>query len=114
MRRSEVYDSKELPWAEGLFKVINCERSLDERLSLAPRSRLHMGMYMTALVVIKILIVGALLGGFVMFTVFRGKHQVADGKKINVFATVFNFLLWLVSLGAAAMICFWFVTKFLA
>lgn len=73
-----------------------------------------MGMYMTALVVIKILIVGALLGGFVMFTVFRGKHQVADGKKINVFSTVFNFLLWLVSLGAGAMICFWFVTKFLA
>lgn len=34
MRRSEVYDSKELPQAEGPFKVINCERSLDERLPL--------------------------------------------------------------------------------
>ncbi len=81
---------------------------------MAANSCLHMGTYMTALVVIKILIVGALLGGFVMFIVFRGKHQVADGKKINAFVTVFNFLLWLVSLGAGAMICFWFVTKFLA
>ena len=114
MHRSEVYDSKELAWVEAPFKVLNCERSSAEQLSRAAWPRLLMGMYMTALVVIKILIVGALLGGFVMFTVFRGKHQVADGKKINVFSTVFNFLLWLVSLGAGAMICFWFVTKFLA
>lgn len=69
---------------------------------------------MTALVVIKILVVGALLGGFIMFTVFRGKHQVADGKKVNVFSTVLNFILWLALLGTGAMLCFWFVTKFLA
>lgn len=114
MHRSEVYDSKKVAWTEAPFKVRYCERSSVVQLSRAACSRLLMEMYMTALVVIKILIVGALLGGFVMFTVFRGKHQIADGKKINVFSTVFNFLLWLVSLGAGAMICFWFITKFLA
>jgi hypothetical protein len=35
MHRSEVYDRKERSYAEGPYKDINCERSLDERLSLA-------------------------------------------------------------------------------
>jgi hypothetical protein len=73
-----------------------------------------MGVSMTAFVVIKILIVGALVGGFIMFVAFRSKHRVADGKKINVFSTALNFVLWLVLLGAGSALCFWFVLKFLA
>jgi hypothetical protein len=69
---------------------------------------------MTAFVVIKILIVGGLLGGFIMYAVFRDKHPVADGEKINAFSTFLNFVLWLVLLGVGAALCFWFVTKFLA
>jgi hypothetical protein len=69
---------------------------------------------MTAFVVIKILIVGALLGGFIMYAVFRDKNPVGDGEKTNVFATFLNFVLWLVLLGVGAALCFCFVTKFLA
>lgn len=69
---------------------------------------------MTAIVVIKILLVGALLGGFIMFSLYRHKQQVAAGKKVGVLATLFGFILRVVFIGAAAILGFWFVTKFLA
>lgn len=69
---------------------------------------------MTVLVVIKILLVGALLGGFIMFSLYRHKQQLAPGKKMGVIATMGSFILRVVLIGAVAILGFLFVTKFLA
>jgi hypothetical protein len=67
----------------------------------------------TAIVVIKILLVGALLGGFIMFSIFRRKQFGADGKPIGMFATLINFIARVVLIGVVAFASFWFITKFL-
>jgi hypothetical protein len=69
---------------------------------------------MTAIIVIKILLVGALLGGFIMFSLYRRKQEKAVGKKVCVIATMVSFVFRLVLIGAIAIFSFWFVTKFLA
>ena len=69
---------------------------------------------MTVLVVIKILLVGALLGGFIMFAVYRHKQQLTPGKKTGVIATIGAFILRVVLIGAVALLSFLFVTKFMA
>jgi hypothetical protein len=67
----------------------------------------------TAIVVIKILLVGAMLGGFIMFSIFRRKQFGADGKPICIFAALLNFIVRVVLIGVAAFASFWFITKFL-
>jgi hypothetical protein len=69
---------------------------------------------MTAIVVIKILLVGALLGGFIMFSLYRRKQERAAGKKVGVIATLVSFILRVLLIAAIAFSGFWFVTKFLA
>jgi hypothetical protein len=66
-----------------------------------------------AIVVIKILLVGAMLGGFIMFSIFRRKQFGADGKPIGIFATLLNFIVRVVLIGVVAFASFWFITKFL-
>ena len=68
---------------------------------------------MTAIVVIKILLVGAMVGGFIMFSLFRRKLFGADGKPIGIFAALLNFIVRVVLIGVAAFASFWFITKFL-
>jgi hypothetical protein len=67
----------------------------------------------TAIVVIKILLVGAMLGGFIMFSIFRRKQFGADGKPIGIFAALLNFIVRVVLIGVVAFASFWFITKFL-
>lgn len=68
---------------------------------------------MTALVVIKILLVGAMLGGFIMFSIFRRKQTDSDGKPIGVLAALASFTVRVILIGVMAFVSFWFVTKFL-
>ena len=72
---------------------------------------------MTTLVVIKILVVGALLGGFVMFSIFRRKQRDADGKPVGLvglIATMIGFVARVITICIVACSSFWFVTKFMA
>ncbi len=69
---------------------------------------------MTTFVVIKILVVGALLGGFVMFSIFRRKQHNADGKPVGLIATLVGFTVRVFMIGVVAFSAFWFVTKFMA
>lgn len=69
---------------------------------------------MTSFVVIKVLIVGALLGGLIMFTIFRRKQERADGKPVGLIETALGFTVRVVMLGVMAFSAFWFVTKFMA
>ncbi len=68
---------------------------------------------MTTLVVMKILVVGALLGGFVMFSIFRRKQRDADGKPVGLIATMIGFVARVIMIGIVAFSAFWFVTKFM-
>lgn len=68
---------------------------------------------MTAIVVIKILLVGAMLGGFIMFSIFRRKQYDADGNPIGVLAALASFTARVVLIGVVAFASFWFITKFL-
>lgn len=68
---------------------------------------------MTAIVVIKILLVGAMIGGFIMFSIFRRKQFDADGKPISIFTALLNFVTRIVLIGVVAFASFWFITKFL-
>jgi hypothetical protein len=69
---------------------------------------------LTTFVVIKILVVGALLGGFVMFSIFRRKQHNADGKPVGLIATLVGFTVRVFMIGVVAFSAFWFVTKFMA
>ncbi len=69
---------------------------------------------MTTFVVIKILVVGALLGGFVMFSIFRRKQNHADGKPVGLIGTLVGFTVRVLLIGVVAFSAFWFVTKFMA
>ena len=72
---------------------------------------------MTTLVVIKILVVGALLGGFVMFSIFSRKQRDADGKPVGLvglIATMIGFVARVITICIVAFSSFWFVTKFMA
>lgn len=69
---------------------------------------------MTAIFVIKVLLVGGLIGGFFMFSLFRQKQAVAGDKKVGIISVLIGFVLRLILIAGVAIVGFWFVTKFLA
>jgi len=72
---------------------------------------------MTPIVVIKILVLGALGGGFLMFLLVRRKAKEFsdDGVGvINSLLLLLKFMLQILLVGALVLFGFWFVTRFMA
>ncbi len=67
---------------------------------------------MPALMVMKILLVGALVGGFAMFWIFRKQSERADGEPISTTSSFFAFLMRLAVVSVVVLIAFWFITRF--
>ncbi len=67
---------------------------------------------MPVLIVMKILLVGALVGGFAMFWIFRQQTERADGKPVSTTTSFLMFLVRLAIVAVVALLAFWFVTRF--
>lgn len=72
---------------------------------------------MTPIVVIKILVLGALGGGFLMFLLVRRKAKSFTDDGVGVINSLFlllRFMLQVLLAGALVVFGFWFVTRFMA